>query len=281
MFIRSIDYYRNNNIGSNQFPSFLRPNLYPTAYPFNSCDRGAPGSIAAISLHGYNSAVTTAVDLWPQNIVRTFPAAGFTIGVSSTSAADTAAGTGARYVQVDFLDTSYVPHTLTIPLNGQTKVSDTLFPSLALRINDVRVVATGTGLGNAGIVYVYDDSSAVVTGTPSTATKIFHMISVGANMGQGGFFTVPAGCQFAVHQLRVGFDDLTTATRVAQNNVKVTTGTGMVITMPIGGQLLGGLYSDDFEFPIVLDEKWDLTFRIACSASAVIAGYCDGLLYYK
>lgn len=284
MFIRSPKFdglWIGGKLGQNRIAN----NLYPTAFPFNSCGpNGVASSIAYVSLHGYNATVTTLADLWPQNIVRTLPTAGFTIGVSSSSASDAAAGTGARAVQVDFLDTAYVPHTITVVLNGQTMVSDTTQVATAFRINDIRVVSVGSGATNAGDVYVYDNTATVTTGVPQAATKIFHKVVAGDSVGRGGFYTVPAGCALQVNQIRAGIDDTTTTARAVQLNAKITVyngGQNIPVLFPIGSQLVGGELIEDLAFPTIIDEKSDIAFKVAASASTVVSGYSDAILYYK
>lgn len=133
-----------------------KPNLYPTAYPFSVCKQGGPGRVAFVTINGQNPAVTTLADIADANNVRTLPTAAFTVAVSSGNANDTLAGTGAQKVEVDVLDTSYRLYPLTLELNGQTKVADTVLEATALRINDIRIVQWGTGLQNVGVIYVYD-----------------------------------------------------------------------------------------------------------------------------
>ena len=263
------------------------PNLYPTAYPFSVAQQGNPYPVAFVTLHGYNAAVSTATDLWPQNTVRTLPTAGFTIGVSSSSASDTAAGTGARTVQVDFLDINFVPYTITVTLNGQTLVSDTTQVTKAFRINDIRVVTTGTGNTNAGDIYVYDNTDTVTAGVPQTPAKIFHKVVLGETVGRGGFYTVPAGCSMEIYALRVGIDDTTTTARAV--NVKANTfantplslTTHVPVYLPVGGQMTFQAIQEIYQLPVVVSQYTDITFNVTASAASVISGFADAVLYYN
>ena len=108
-------------------------NTYQTAFPFDRCaPGGAAGPVAVVAIHGKAPALSTAQDIWAQAIIRTLPTAGFTIGVSSSSTDDElTSGTGAWSVEIDMLDTSWVPHTITLNLNGQSKVSDTNYVPLS------------------------------------------------------------------------------------------------------------------------------------------------------
>jgi hypothetical protein len=265
---------------------YSKSNLYPTAFPFDRCNKGNPGALAYVSIHGYNNTVTTAADLWPLNIVRTLPTTGFTVGISSANANDTIAGTGARTVEIDILDTSYIPHTITLELNGQTKVVDTNYVGTALRINDMRIASYGTGLANAGIIYGYDSSDTVTGGVPQTSTLIFSYITAGANTCRCGFYTVPAGCKLQTQQIRGGFNDSVTTTRAAVVSFKYifNTASGRVATyFPLVGQINNGApsFRIDPDFKVVLDEKTDIVLQATASASSVVTAYLDAILFYK
>ncbi len=263
-------------------------NTYSTAFPFDRCaPGGVSGPVALVSIHGSNPTVTTAADLWAQNTVRTLPTAGFTIGVSSSSTADVnTSGTGAWIVEVDFLDTSYIPHTIQVALNGRTKVVDTTQVLTALRINDIRVTAVGTGLTNAGAIYVYDQTDTVTNGVPQTATKIFGEILTGDNIARGGFYTVPAACQLQTQQLQAGIDDTTTTARAATITLsafRLVSAKRVRTDFPLIGQVVspGGMMTMTPDFPMIFDEKTDLTISAAASGAAVIAAYLDAVLFYK
>lgn len=275
-------------IGGRQFPGQAKANLYPTAYPFDRANQGNPSSVAFAVIHGIASGVTSAVDCWGQAIVRTLPTSGFTIGISSSSANDVnTSGTGAWVVEVDVLDVNYKPYTFTYNLNGTTKVTDTNLVGTAFRINDIRIKDFGTGLANAGDIYVYDSSDTVTAGVPQTATKIFHKIVAGENVSRGGFYTVPAGCQMQTQQFRGGYFDLVTTTRAATMRLQFSfpTPTGKLIQSyyPMSGAVSNGTGYIDVspDFPVLIDEKTDVSIRVASSASATIAAYLDVVLFYK
>lgn len=289
MFIRSITDPGTMIDGKAYRDRVAHANTYPTAFPFDRCaPGGAPGPVAAVAIHGKAPALSTSVqDIWAQAVVRTLPTAGFTIGVSSSSAADVlTSGTGAWTVEVDLLDTSFIPHTITLNLNGQTKASDTAYVGTALRINDIRITDFGTGLANAGDIYVYDASDTVTAGVPQTATKIFHKIVATENVARGGFYAVPAGCKLQTQQVRCGIEDSTTTNRAAYMNVvtvRVINGKRVRSEFPISGQITGssGMVRVDPDFPLVFDEKTDVFFQGAASGACVFAGYMDAVVFYK
>lgn len=74
--------------------------------------------------------------------------------ISSTSANDTSAGTGARTIKITYLDAAANgPFTETITLNGVTAV-DTVNTNIAL-IEKMEVVTVGAGGGNAGTIRIH------------------------------------------------------------------------------------------------------------------------------
>lgn len=109
-----------------------------------------------------------------------FRSAAAVVEVVSTSAADTAAGTGARTVRVVGLDANYVEVQETITLAGITPVLGTV---LFYRINELRVLSAGTGKTNAGVISVRDAGAGTVRST----------IVAEQGRAEVGMFSVPAG----------------------------------------------------------------------------------------
>jgi len=113
--------------------------------------------------------------------------AGEDIDIVSSSAADDAAGTGARTILVKYLDSSFNNQQQTVTLDGTTEV-----PMTATDITYIlsaEVVTTGTGLAAAGSITI-----AAVTGT-----FVFGIIDVGATRMNGCSSMVPAGHTGYVH----------------------------------------------------------------------------------
>jgi hypothetical protein len=110
----------------------------------------------------------------------TFAAAAETLDIVSTSAADTAAGTGAQEVTVIGLIAGYVEATETIATDGVTPVTTS---AAFLRVNDMFVGDVGTGGENAG----------VITATNSTSGDILSTIGAGNGRALQAIYTVPTG----------------------------------------------------------------------------------------
>jgi len=146
-----------------------------------------------VTVFGFNPDVdTTQVSVWPLPSLITFPAAALQMTVSSTSANDTAAGTGARTVVVQGVDANYNEVTETVTLNGQTAV--TMTASL-LRVNYAYVGTVGSGNSAAGDIYI--GTGTVTAGVPATT---YDIIKFDYNNTTTGSYTVPAGYTAYVSQ---------------------------------------------------------------------------------
>jgi hypothetical protein len=136
-----------------------------------------------------DSVGTGTYDMWPLASVMVWPAAAATISVVSSSVNDTAAGTGARTLYIEGLDSNYLVISETITLNGATPV---VTANSYLRVNYAYILTAGSGGVNAGNI----------TGTLS-ANPIFY---IEANQGQAHQlqYTVPAGKSLLVMSTRYG-----------------------------------------------------------------------------
>jgi hypothetical protein len=275
--------------GKTQGLRFNQTNLYPSAWPFNKANNGSPSSVAFLKLIGKNAAVTTISDLWTLSgtLLRTNPTVGFTLAVSSSSTNDTAAGTGARIVEVDGIEAiTFAAKTVTLTLAGQTKVTDASGVSF-IRINDVRVISVGSGLTNAGIIYAYDNAVATVTaGVPQTASVIYGTVAIGDNQTRQAMYMVPAGYQAQISAYGIGIEDGTATARptTGQLNYGVPVTGGNITEVDfLPGSAGVSLNMRDFaEFPLVIDEKQDITIRATSAVgAAVVVGWADMVLFPK
>lgn len=152
---------------------------------------GCYSNLKHINKFGHNETVGTSFeDVWEQEGVWTPMAAASTLAVSSSSANDTSAGTGARTIQLMGLDADYNEIEEIVTLNGQTPVVTT---ALFLRINRAYIVTAGSGEENAGDLYIADDSTAHTAGVPITASAIQAKIGVGEGQTLIARYTIPAG----------------------------------------------------------------------------------------
>lgn len=135
---------------------------------------------------GYNPAVgTTEESIWDAGGLYVYPSAATVMTVSSSSANDTADGTGARTIVIAGLDANYNEASETITLNGQTAVSTT---KSYIRMFRARVTSAGSGGTNAGDISI--GTGTVTSGVPA---NVFARISTGEAQTLMTIYTVPAG----------------------------------------------------------------------------------------
>jgi hypothetical protein len=156
----------------------------------------ARGQIAwhrSVTIFGYNPDVDqTRVTVWPHTGVLPLPPAALQMKVSSSSANDTANGTGARTVFVGGLDANHNEISETVTLNGQTAVLTTQF---FLHINEAYVATAGSSLSAEGDISFGD--GIVTSGVPAT---VYDLIKFDYNQRITGSYTIPAGYKGYVSQ---------------------------------------------------------------------------------
>lgn len=263
-----------------------KTNLYPTAYPFDRGIYNSPAPVVPVALWGEIAGVTSEQTLWPLAFDRTWPTAAFTVAISSDDAADVlTSGTGAWTVQVDVLDTDYEAHTLTMNLNGTTAVVDTTLVGDVIRVNDIRIVNVGTGLANAGNIYVFDSTDTLTAGVPDTPAKTFQIMPLGKNLCMSGVYTVPAGCMLQASSLRAGFDEISVTSRAAQLKLRtrVLSGTKRIsVDLPVSGQITNYTGALDARYfnGVTFAEKTDIELRAAASAALTVFAFADSTLFH-
>lgn len=147
-----------------------------------------------ITAYGYNADVDTSEEsVWVAGSTYNWKASAGALKVSSSSANDTSAGTGARTIVISGLDTNYAEISETVTLAGTTQATTT---AEFLRVNSVYAATAGSGGENAGVIYVY--TGTATAGVPDSATTVLGHIAAGKNRTAQAIYTVPAG-----HQLRV------------------------------------------------------------------------------
>lgn len=221
--------------------------------------KGQVAGATALYKFGYNSDINgTEETVWSQGGDVVWPAAAFTAFISSSSTADTSAGTGAQTVTIEGLDENYATQSVTVDMNGQTQVQ-VGDASGWIRINRAFVVTAGSGGTAAGTVYIAATgvSSGVPTGT------IYASITDG-NQTQMAVYTVPAS-----HTLYL--DDLifTAAISQANNYATVKLNTRDFGSNVFRTKFINVLQSNeliiDFEFPLAIPEKTDIECRAVTS----------------
>jgi hypothetical protein len=221
----------------------------------------ARGQIAfhrSVTIFGFNPDVdTTQVSIWPLPSLISYPTTALQMTVSSTSANDTSAGTGARTIVVEGLDADYNEVSETVTMNGQTAV--TMTKSL-LRVNYAYVATAGSGNSAAGDIYI--GTGTVTAGIPATTYEI---IKFDYNDTTTGSYTVPAGYTAYLSQGlfsagQAGGSNAIQGRLITRgpNNIKLTA----AITT-----LNNGTADYVFEYPMAIPEKTTIEATAIGSAS--------------
>ena len=223
---------------------------------------------------GFNPDVDNLLEtVWAQGGLYSYLAAASVLTLSSSSTADTSAGTGARTVVIYGLDANYNEISETVTLNGQTAVSTT---NSYLRIFRIIVTSAGSGNQNAGVIYA--GTGTVTTGVPA---NIYATIAIGDNQTLMALWTVPAG-----HTAYLLQTDITLAT--TQNNKYCTVS---VVSRPFGQvfQVKDRFVKSEssttqqYSIPVRFEEKTDIEVRAIGDSSGADISISAGLdfIYIK
>lgn len=207
--------------------------------------QGARG-VSVIGHAGNVQSANTPHDIWDTPTLRPFLYSPVAFEILSSSASDTAAGTGARTVVVTTLDGSFNEVTQVVTLNGTTPVALT---GTHIRVNFMIVLTVGTAATNVATSGInVGDITVRVSGGGSTQGFI------GADIGimRNGFFTVPAAKTFIATNLLINVNraaasggtasmpffavDAVGARVLAQNNTIAELGP-LQLTIPAGFSL--------------------------------------------
>jgi hypothetical protein len=208
--------------------------------------RGQVQGHRSVTVFGFNPDVDqTQVSVWPLPSLITFPSAALQMTVSSSSANDTSAGTGARTIVVQGLDADYNEISETVTMNGQTAVTMT---KAMLRVNYAYVLTAGSGNSAAGDIYI--GTGTVTAGVPATA---YDIIKLDYNVTTTGSFTIPAGYTAYVSQGLFSAGQASGSTSV-QGRL-MTRGTDNIRRTAAITTLNNGVANYVFEYPLAVPEK--------------------------
>lgn len=211
------------------------------------------GTVRRVAGLGFNPDVDTGTvpeDVWPGGGLYPWLTVATNLEIVSTSALDTAAGTGARTISVACLDANYVEIPQTIALNGTTAVP---IPLACLRVNGLALISAGTGRINAGDISVRDAGGGTVRS----------IMPLGYGVARQSIFTVPAGYTLQVTSIYIaGLTAGGAATNFDVSTFLQASNGGryiLPITITTGS---GGVYRHDSTPGIVVGEKVDFALRI-------------------
>ena len=142
--------------------------------------------------------------IWPPGTPRILPTAASVASLVSDSAADTAAGIGARTVRIEGLDADFLPIWEIVTTNGLTPVTTTL---VFFRINRAYAVTAGTNETNVGNLSI------------SISGGLQAYVEAGEGQTHQTNYTVPAGytvivTDFTLSTGRIGNADIAILSQV-------------------------------------------------------------------
>lgn len=203
--------------------------------------------------YGNNPDVNGTLEtVWSHSTLYVYPTTAIHMKVSSTSANDAAAGSGARTIVVSGLDADYNEINEIVTLDGQTPVLTT---GLFIRVFRSYVLTAGSSNTAEGTIYIGD--GVVTAGVPAT---VYAEISLGENQTLMALWTVPANYTLYVYR--------GTFSAASNNASQYILGKFMI-------RNFGGVFRNaadvtansnvipyDFEIPLAIPEKSDIEARV-------------------
>lgn len=251
--------------GSRYAGKFIDNTPTPQVLPFAAIGSGYTKHVYKF---GHNTAVgTNWEDVWDGGGNYSWLTSAITMQVSSSSTADTGAGTGCRTVTFQGLDSDYLEISDTVTTTGQSASTGS---KQFYRVFRAWCETNGSGGLNAGTIYISDAGASLSSGVPSDATKIRAAIGVTNGQTLMSIYTIPAGYNGQLLNFSVGSDDDTKAT------------TFQLLTRVVGqgwrvkweGVTNGTMFHDEIGVPFIFPPKTDIRVR-AKSESATTAGVAN------
>jgi hypothetical protein len=227
--------------------------------------RGQIPGHSIIHVFGFNPAVATAEEtVWPIDGILGHPPSPTVMTVSSTSANDTAAGTGARTVLIEGVNGTGGYASEIVVLNGQTPVSTVAeYDSIERLV----VLTVGSGEKNAGLIYI--GTGTVTAGVP---TVPYNVIDTGENLSITGHWTCPVG--FTGYVVRGSFSVGPTAgNNFVRGRLKLRGADGVTRTAA-KVTVQSGVADFDFSYPVKINATECITATAQGSGgSASVSSY--------
>lgn len=252
----------------NNIDNALRSNMIVSEPYELRVSRGLVVGASTVNKFGANPDVGSSAEetIWTNGGNITWPATAFTAYIVSTDAADASAGTGARVVTVQGLDSDYNFQTVSVTLGGTTAVTIS-GANPWLRINRAFVTSSGTGGAAAGTITIQDVG----------ATVVYANLGLG-NQTQMAVYTVPAG-----HTLYLDQITFTAAISTGSNSATVKLNTrdfgSNTFRTRYTADLQSGELINSLQYPLALPEKTDIEARAVMSAgTASISAFFEGVL---
>jgi len=212
---------------------------------------------------GFNADVDASLEtIWTEGGLYSYLSSASVLKISSASANDTSAGTGARTVKISGLDGDYNEVSETVTLSGQTAVNTT---NSFIRVFRMEVLTAGTGEKNAGKVYA--GTGTVTSGVPANK---YGVIAVGDNQTLMALWTVPAGYTAYLYQTTIAAG-CTTANKLIEASVLARPDGGVFQVKDRIAHGVGGAHVEQrYHFPLKFEEKTDIEVQALCDAAASV-----------
>ena len=168
--------------------------LNNTLSSFNALDVSTGSAVGQrpIIIEGYRSGLTDAnLQLWNHTTDAVNLSSAVTLQVSSSDSNDTLAGTGARTLYIEGLDSNFNEINEEVSLNGTVDVNTT---NQYIKVNNAVVTSVGSNGNNAGIIRVRRTTDPIL------------LINTTESISRHGMYTVPAGKKFLLTGIR--FSDI-------------------------------------------------------------------------
>jgi len=224
-----------------------------TTEPFElQVSRGHVAYHSVVHVFGHNPDVDDGVEatVWPvSGVLLGHPASPTIMKISSSSANDDAAGTGARTVRILGINGTGGYTSETVTLDGQTAVNTV---NTYDAIESMTVLTAGSGGVNAGIIYA--GTGTVTSGVPAVK---YSAIGTGDNVSLVGHWTCPTGFTgyLTAGKLTSG---TTNANQYIVGRLKLRDTNGLSYTSAIV-TLADGSAWYDFTYPIKITEGQCIT----------------------
>ncbi len=192
-------------------------------------------------IFGFNPDVDSAAEetIWTAGGLYTSSPTAIAMTVSSSSANDAAAGTGARTIYLLGINGDGSEVSEVITLNGQTAVTTT---KTYTDIQTIMVLSAGSGGVNAGKIYV--GSGTVTAGVPAV---IYGEIDTGENQNLSGHLRIPLG--YTGFLIKGSISSGSATNGYLTGKLKLRTPDGITMTAAIV-TLYTGTAEFDFKYPI-------------------------------
>lgn len=155
-------------------------------------------SYRPLSVFGNNPDITAPEDIWSLGGNYPWMTAATSLEVVSSSANDSAAGTGARTIAINGLTAAFAEVTQVITMNGVTPVA---VPTQLYRINSISAITAGSNGTNVGTIAVRDAGGGTTRGN----------IPAGYGTSRQSQYTVPIGYSLIVEQVLLSINRPSTA----------------------------------------------------------------------